>query len=103
MVTLTNGVTEVFTSKVFDTIDFEWQEGATATLTLYDESGTAITGASSLPMPQVTGTTGRDTLYRCEVPHTVTLPAGTEGEALVTATNVVGKVGEKRIAVRYVD
>lgn len=101
MLVLTNGVTEVLSSKAFDTIDYAWEEGATALLTLYDASGNAITGASALTMTQVPGTTGRNTIYRVEIPHTVALPYGTEGEAVATITDTNGKVGKKRLPARY--
>lgn len=103
-ITLRNGVTEVLNAKGFDTVDYVWEEGATAVLTLYDETGAEITGASALTMTQIPGTTGRNTIYRVEVPHTVTLPTGTEGTAVVVFTNTDGKVGKnKPTAVRYED
>lgn len=101
MLVLTNGVTEVLSSKGFDTIDYEWQEGATVTLTLFNEAGSAITDATDLPMVQVPGTSGRNTIYRVEISYTVTLPGGTEGEAIVTFTNTDGKRGKARKRVRY--
>lgn len=102
MIVLQNGETNVLTiEKPFDTVDLEWQEGATVVVTLYDENGTAITNATDLAMTQVSGTTGRATLYRAEVPHTVTLPGGTFGEAVATLTNIEGKVGKQREPVRY--
>lgn len=102
MIVLQNGETGVLTiERPFDTVDFTWQTGATVVVTLYDENGAAITGATALPMAQVGGTTGRNTLYRCEIPHTVTLPGGTFGEAVATLTNTAGKVGIEREPVRY--
>jgi hypothetical protein len=102
MIILQNGETGVLTiEKPFDTVDLEWQDDGTAVVTLYDENGTAITNATALAMAHVGATTGRNTLYRCEVAHTVTLPGGTFGEAVATFTSAGGKVGIERVTVRY--
>ena len=96
MLRLRNGVTEVLNSKGFDTVDLEWQEGATAVLTLYDSAGTPITGAAALSMTEIEGTSPRNTIYRVEVPHTVALPVGTEGTGVVVFTSTAGKVGKNK-------
>lgn len=88
---------------LFDRVDRTYQEGATVTATLKDADGNSITGATDVPLSQVTGTTGRDTLYRGEIPHTVGLTGGTEGELVVTATNTAGKVRKWTEDVRYED
>jgi hypothetical protein len=101
---LRNGSTNVITlSHLFDNIDRTYQEGATVVVTLRDESDANVTGAVDIAMAQVAGTTGRNVLYRGEVAHTVSLPEGTEGSAVVTATNTAGKVRKWVEPVRYED
>jgi hypothetical protein len=101
---LHNGSTNVITlSHLFDNIDRTYQEGATVVVTLKDESDTDVTGAIGVSMAQVSGTTGRNVLYRGEIAHTVTLPEGTEGSLVVTATNTAGKVRKWTEGLRYED
>ncbi len=84
----------------FDTIDRIYPQAATVTYTLFDEDDAPITDATTIAMAQVAGTSGRSTIYRGEVAHTVTLPAGTEGTCIITAT-YSGKVRKFPEAVRY--
>lgn len=87
--------------KVFDRIGREYEAGATVTGTLRDSADAAITGATALAMAE--SGTGRNIIYYAEVPHTVTLPAGTEGTQLVVVTTTSGKVGRFTIPVSYTE
>lgn len=81
---LTNGSTGIITlSKLFDHVSREFQDEATVTASLYDADGNEI--LSSLSLTQVG--TGRNSVYRGEVSHTVSLPAGTQGTIRATATS----------------
>lgn len=102
MKVLRSGSTNVITlSSLFDTIDLEYEEGATVTYTLYDENDAEITDAVDVEMPQVSGTSGRTTLYRGEVSYLVTLPTGVQGKCEVTAIATSGKRRVFEVPVRY--
>ncbi len=99
-----NGSTNYMKAQsVFDKIDKTYEDDATVTGTLKDESGTAITGATNLSMTLVVGTSGRNAIFYAEVPYTVTLPSGTVGKQWVTITTSSGKVGKFHEAVRFDD
>ena len=101
---LRNGSTNVITlSSLFDNIDRTYQEGATVVAALKDEADGAITGADAISLTQVSGTSGRNVLYRGELAHTVSLPEGTEGTLVVTATNTAGKVRKWTEPCRFED
>lgn len=102
MHTMYAGSTNVVTlADFFDRVDKQYQNGATVVVTLKNSAGQNISGAVNVPMGQVAGTSGRTVLYRCEIAHTVSLPAGTDGTAVVVATNTAGKVRQWTEAVRY--
>lgn len=65
--------------------DGSYPDDATVTVTIRDKNGTAITGATNLPMTHVVGTTGSGTIYRASIPSTVPMPIGLY-EAKATAT-----------------
>jgi hypothetical protein len=90
--------------RFWDKIDREYQEGAEVEATFFDPAGNAITDAEELEMAQVSGTTGRDTIYRAEVPAAATASvAEGEGTVLIVGTNVAGKVRRFVEPVRYED
>ena len=86
----------------YDEIDREYPETATVTFTLFNQNDGAITDATDVAMAKVSGTSGRNTVYRGEVPATVTLPIGTEGTCIITAT-YGGKVRKFPEAARFED
>jgi hypothetical protein len=103
MLTVKIGSTNVIDlEKFWDRIDKEYQEGATVEASFFDPSGTAITDAQDLVMEQVAGTEGAATVYRAELPHTVTASvAEGVGTVLVVGTNVAGKVRRFLESVTY--
>ena len=70
---------------LFNVIAEEYPEDAVVTVTVKDKYGQAVSGATALTMAHVVGTTGEDTIYRVQVPHTVTLAIG-KYVAVATAT-----------------
>lgn len=71
---------------------------ATVVLTaLLDTAGATVAGTANISMPYVSGT-GRSTIYRGVIPHTVTLVAGSY-TARVTVTDASGNVRRFDLAV----
>jgi multidrug efflux pump subunit AcrB len=70
---------------------------ATVTMTLYNSAGTAVTGASNLPLSYVTGTDGR---YEGTLPSTLSLTPGASYLLVVTIDPGGGQPTQRRIACR---
>ncbi len=61
---------------LFNVITETYPTTATVLVSVKDRYGQAVTGATALTMAHVVGTSGEDTIYRAQVPHTVSLEIG---------------------------
>ena len=88
------GSTNTTTLKgLFDRVDLQYEEGATVTASFFDPSGAEITDAQNITMAQVSGTSGKSTVYRAG--HAADLfedVAEGEGSRLIVATDTDGNV-----------
>lgn len=67
-----NTTMKVDLTKLFDTIDAEYVQGAAVTCDLLNSVGVAVAGGDGLAFEQVAGTTGKATIYRALIPEAVT-------------------------------
>lgn len=88
--TLIRGTTNVIDlARVKDLVTGLYPTTLTCVLSLEDANGVTLEDVNALAMTHVTGTTGRNTIYRFTLPATVALPDDTY-TAVIVATGAAG-------------
>lgn len=91
---LTPGAThDIEITGFYDRVSNTYPVNATLVMTLYDQAGNPVTGATNITLAYVSGTVGAAAIYRGKLPKTVALTRHTTYRAVAIGTDAAGESG----------